>query len=53
MSLPEMIRATIVCGGIAFLAYSFPIFSQAIIITALSLLWLSYAYNTITAMRRD
>lgn len=47
MSLMDLIKATIACGGIAFLIYSFPVISQVIIIALLTLLWLSYAHRTI------
>jgi uncharacterized membrane protein YesL len=43
MSMSDLIRATVVCGGVAFLVYSFPVLSQVILIAFLSLLWLSCA----------
>lgn len=51
MSLLDLIKATIVCGGVAFLFYSFPILGQIVAITLLSLLWLSYARKTVVRIR--
>ena len=52
MSVLDLIKATIVCGGVAFLFYSFPVLGQILAITVLSLLWLSYARKTILSLRR-
>jgi hypothetical protein len=52
MSILDLIKATVVCGGVAFLIYSFPALAQGIIIAFLSLLWLSYAHKTVVRMRR-
>jgi len=51
MSLFDLIKATIVCGGVAFLFYSFPILGQIMAITVLSLLWLSYARKTMIRVK--
>ena len=51
MSLLDLIKATIVCGGVAFLFYSYPILGQIMAITVLSLLWLSYARKTVIRVR--
>jgi hypothetical protein len=51
MSLVDLIKATIVCGGVAFLFYSFPVLGQIVAITLLSLLWLSYARKTVIRSR--
>jgi len=51
MSLLDLIKATIVCGGVAFLFYSFPVLGQIVAITLLSLLWLSYARKTLIRIR--
>jgi len=51
MSLFDLIKATIVCGVVAFLFYSFPILGQIMAITVLSLLWLSYARKTVIRVR--
>jgi len=51
MSLVDLIKATVVCGIVAFLFYSFPVLGQIAAITVLSLLWLSYARKTIVTRR--
>jgi hypothetical protein len=51
MSLLDLIKATIVCGGVAFLFYSFPVLGQIMAITVLTLLWLSYARKTLIRVR--
>jgi uncharacterized membrane protein YesL len=51
MSLLDLIKATIVCGSVAFLFYSFPILGQIMAITVLTLLWLSYARKTLIRVR--
>jgi hypothetical protein len=52
MSVLDLVKATITCGGIAFLVYSFPALSQGVIIGVLTLLWLSYATRTVLSFRR-
>ncbi len=52
MNLLDLIKATITCGLLAFLIYSFPVIGQVVIIGLLSLLWLSYAHRTIANLRR-
>lgn len=52
MNMFDLIKATIACGLIAFLIYSFPVLGQVIIIGLLSLLWLSYAHRTLATLRR-
>ena len=52
MSIMDLIKATVVCGGVAFLFYSFPVLGQIMAIAILSLLWLSYARKTILSLRR-
>jgi uncharacterized membrane protein YesL len=51
MSLLDLFKATIVCGGVAFLFYSFPVLGQIMAITLLTLLWLSYARKTLVRVR--
>jgi hypothetical protein len=48
----DLIKATLICGGLAFLIYSFPVLGQVMVIGLLSLLWLSYAHRTIANLRR-
>jgi len=52
MNVLDLIKATIACGLIAFIIYSFPVIGQVIIIGILSLLWLSYAHRTLASIRR-
>jgi hypothetical protein len=47
MSVLDLIKATIGCGLVAFLFYSFPVLGQILAIAFLSLLWLSYARKTL------
>jgi hypothetical protein len=52
MTILDLIKATVVCGVIAFLIYSYPILGQIVLIAFLSLLWLLYAHKTIAHLRR-
>jgi hypothetical protein len=47
MTIFDLIKATIVCGSLAFLVYSFPIIGQIAIIGLLGLAWLTYARKMI------
>lgn len=52
MTIFDLIKATVVCGLIAFLIYSYPVLGQIVLIGFLSLLWLVYAHKTIANLRR-
>ena len=52
MNLLDLAKATIICGGVAFVVYSFPVVVKFVIIGLLSLLWLAYAYKTLETLRR-
>ena len=52
MSVLDLIKATVVCGGLAFLFYSYPVAGQILAIAILSVLWLCYARMTILSLRR-
>ncbi|HWX21979.1 MAG TPA: hypothetical protein VN578_18925 [Candidatus Binatia bacterium] len=52
MNVLDLIKATVTCGGSAFLIYNFPVLSQAVIIGLLTLLWLSYAHRTLAGLRK-
>jgi hypothetical protein len=52
MNLLDLFKATIACGLTAFIIYSFPVIGQVLLISVLSLLWLSYAHRTIANLRR-
>jgi hypothetical protein len=51
MTAFDLAKATLICGGIAYFAYSIPALSQALIIAMLSLLWLSYLHSTFSWLR--
>jgi len=51
MTAFDLAKATLVCGGIAYFAYSIPALSQALIIAILCLLWLSYLHRTVSRLR--
>jgi hypothetical protein len=48
----DLFKATLVCGALAFLVYSFPVVGQVVLIGLLSLVWLSYAHKTLKALVR-
>lgn len=52
MNIFDLTKATIVCGLVAFVFYSYPIISQVLLIGVLGLVWLSYAYRTMATIRR-
>jgi hypothetical protein len=52
MTLVDLIKATVVCGGVAFLIYRYPLMGQIVVIAFLSLLWLVYAHQTLAHLRR-
>jgi hypothetical protein len=52
MTILDLTKATLVCGGLAVLIYSCPVVGQVVVIAFLSLLWLSYARKTLQDMRR-
>jgi len=52
MNILDLTKATVLCGGVAFLIYSFPLLAQALLIGFLSLLWLAYAHRAIAGLLR-
>jgi hypothetical protein len=52
MNVLDLVKATVACGGGAFLIYNFPVLSQVVIIGLLTLLWLSYAHRTLAGLRK-
>ena len=52
MTILDLAKATLVCGGLAFLIYNYPVLGQIVLIGFLSILWLLYARKTIRSMRR-
>jgi len=51
MSTFDLVKATVVCGTIAFVVYSYPVVLQSAVIGFLALLWLSYACKTVKGLR--
>ncbi len=52
MNALDVIKATLVCGLLAFLVYSFPVIGQVVIIGVLGLVWLSYVLKAVQAAVR-
>ena len=52
MNILDLIKATVICGAVAFLIYTFPILGQIVLIGFLSLLWLLYAHKAIAHFLR-
>jgi len=52
MTILDLVKATLVFGGTAFLIYSFPLLGQILVIGILGLLWLVYALQTVRTIRR-
>lgn len=52
MNVFDLTKATVVCGLLAFLVYSFPALAQGLLIGVLSLLWLLYARVTLRGWLR-
>ena len=50
MSLLDLFKATIVCGAVAFVVYSFPIVAQSMIIGIAGFAWLTYARKVIRTL---
>jgi hypothetical protein len=40
-----------VCASVSFLVYSYPVFSQVLLIGVVGLIWLSYFYRTVISRR--
>ena len=53
MTILDLAKATLVCGGISFLIYRFPLLGQVVLISFLGLLWLLYARKAIQTLRRS
>ncbi len=52
MNALDVIKATLVCGLLAFLVYSFPVIGQVVIIGVLGLVWLSYVLKAFQVLGR-
>ncbi len=51
MSITDLAKATLVCGGVSYLVYAVPLVGQILTIGILALLWLLYARQTISNLR--
>jgi len=51
MNLVDLIKATLVCGLLAFFCYDYPVIGQVVLIGFLSLVWLGYAHKTVMRLR--
>ena len=52
MKVLDLVKASVVCGGMAFVVYCFPTAGQIVVIGVLNPLWLAYAYKTLATIRR-
>jgi hypothetical protein len=52
MDLLSLVKATIFCGLTAFVCYSYPVVSTALIIGFLALVWLGYVRSAVVRLRR-
>jgi len=52
MSVFDLVKATVVCGGVAFLFFNWPILGQILMIAVCSVLWLSYLRKVVLNYRR-
>ena len=51
MNIWDLVKATAICGGLAFLVYSVPVVSQAAFIAVLTLAWFSCAHQVVQGFR--
>lgn len=52
MKLSELIKATVVCGSMAYLVFSYPVIGQVVIIGLLALAWFACAHQTLKSLGR-
>ncbi len=52
MTFIDLIKATVMFGGAAFVIYRFPVVGQILVLVLLGLVWLAYAHSTLTYLRR-
>ena len=50
MKTLDFIKATVVCGAMGLLVYSFPLISQIVVLGLLGFVWFFYAYKVIQAL---
>ena len=51
MNVLDLVKATVACGLLAYVIYSFPVVGQVLVIGLLTLLWLSYAHRILIRRR--
>ncbi len=51
MRVIDLAKATLVCGGTSYVAYAVPVFAQAVLIGALSVLWVFYLRELVLRLR--
>ncbi len=47
MNTFDLIKATVICGGLGFLVYSVPLVSQIVVLALLGFVWAFYAYKVV------
>jgi len=52
MSFFDLGKATVFCGGVAFVFFSWPVLGQILMIAVCSTLWLSYLRKVVLTYRR-
>jgi len=52
MTILDLTKATVVCGGSSYLIYSYPVLGQIVVITVMAVLWLAYARAVVGRFRR-
>ena len=52
MRLIDFIKTTLFCGITAWVGFTFPAFSQGLLIAVLSALWLTYLHSTVSKWRQ-
>ncbi len=51
MTIIDLTKATVVCGGASYLVYSFPLVGQVLVMALLGVLWLLYAREAVQRLR--
>jgi hypothetical protein len=52
MTILDLVKATLVCGGCSFLVYTYPVLSQVLLIGLFGLFWGLHARKTLVNLRR-
>lgn len=51
MTIIDLTKATVVCGGASYLVYAFPLVGQVLVMALLGVLWLLYAREAVQRLR--